>query len=173
MVIVLLIFAALLPGRQRSVPAATIKLAEAEVTLYPQADPEAVWYFSANEVNYDPDSRETTLFELSDGKRTVGGETDFTIRSQQLTINSEEDLIGEQMLIHLLEANWDLTMQAREGEMVRIDQREGKFYVPVLDYTGDGLGQNHAENVSMNFDLTDFVASCQGASCYNQFKDPQ
>ena len=168
-----LLVVALLPQGERVVPGEVIELSGADVTLYPEADPEAVWYFDADTVDYDPAIGETTLYNVDDARRTVGGETDFTLASEEVVIDTEDNLRGERMLVHLVEANWDLTMQASEVQRVVIDQAEGKFEVPILDYTGDGLGQNHAENVRMNFDLTDYEAQCEGVSCRNEFRDQQ
>ena len=74
--------------------------------------------------------------------------------------------------VHLLDADWLLKLQGRNGEPVTIDQSKGKFLTPMLDFTGRGLGaENHAENVSVNFDLTDFMSDCLDATCVNQFSD--
>jgi hypothetical protein len=162
---------ALLPERERAVPDEHIVLFDVHLSLYPQADRAAVWTFTADTVSYRPSSRETTLHRISDGQRLVGGVVDFILRSDEVVIDAQDNLRGERILVHLVEANWDLDMQARGGRPVVIDQRAGTFSVPVLTYTGDGLGANRAENVRMNFDLTDFQASCEGASCYNQFED--
>ena len=166
-----LVIVALLPQRERVLPGELIELSNANVTLYPQADPAAVWYFDAATVDYDPAVGETTLHRVDDARRVVDGETDFTLRTDEVTIDPEDNLRGQDMLVHLVEANWDLDMKAGEGRDVVIDQAQGKFEVPILDYTGDGLGQNHAENVRMNFDLTDYEADCEGVSCQNQFQD--
>ena len=170
-VVIALLVLALLPRRERVVPGEDIVLDDAQVTLYPQADPEAVWHFRSQRVDYNPTSRESVLYDLADSERVVDGETDFTLQSDEVTIDAQDNLRGEQILVHLLESNWDLDMQAKDGNTVLIDQQQGKFVVPVLDYTGTGLGENHAENASMNFDLSDFRADCTGASCYNQLED--
>ncbi len=166
-----LLVVALLPQRERVVPGEVIELSGAAVTLYPEADPEAVWYFDADTVDYDPAVGETTLYDVEDARRTVDGATDFTLQSEEVVIDTEDNLRGERLLVHLVEANWDLNMQADTERQVLIDQAEGKFEVPILDYTGDGLGQNHAEGVRMNFDLTDFESNCEGAICQNEFQD--
>ncbi len=171
--VVALLVVALLPQQERTVPGEIIELSGAAVTLYPEADPEAVWYFDADTVDYDPALGETTLYDVDDARRTVDDETDFTLQAEEVVIDPEDNLRGERMLVHLVEANWDLTMQAGEERQVLIDQAEGKFEVPILDYTGDGLGQNHAEGVRMNFDLTDYEANCEGAKCQNEFRDQE
>ena len=168
-----LLVVSLLPQRERALPGELIELEEANVTLYPEADPTAVWYFDADTVEYDPTLGETVLYTIDNARRTVEGETDFTLRSDELIIDTEDNLRGERMLVHLVEANWDLDMQGGDAGRVLIDQAAGKFEVPILDYTGDGLGQNHAENVRMNFDLTDYEADCEGASCQNEFQDDE
>jgi len=161
----------ILPERERVVPDERIVLRDVHLSLYPQADRAAVWTFAADTVSYRPSSRETTLQQITDGQRLVAGVLDFTLRSGEVVIDAQDNLRGERIQVHLVEANWDLEMQARPGQPVVIDQRAGTFTVPVLSFTGDGLGANRAENVRMNFDLTDFQASCEGASCYNQFED--
>ena len=92
--------------------------------------------------------------------------------SDEIIIDPAENLIGNHIEVHLLDADWLLKLQGRNGEPVTIDQSKGKFLTPVLDFTGRGLGaENHAENVSVNFDLTDFMSDCLDATCVNQFSD--
>ena len=170
-VVATLVVLALLPQRERVVPGEDIVLEDAQVTLYPQADPEAVWHFRSRQVDYNPTSRESVLYSLEDSERVVGGETDFTLQSDEVTIDAQDNLRGEQIFAHLIEAEWDLNMQGRDDNLVLIDQQRGKFFVPVLDYVGKGVRENHGENVSMNFDLTDFQADCSNAQCYNQLED--
>lgn len=169
--VALLVALSLLPQRERAVPGGTIALSNAQVTLYPQADPSAVWNFEAARVNYEPDVGETTLLEIGDAARTVNGEVDFTLASPRLTIDAQENLRGERIRAHLIEANWDLDMQADEGRQVLIDQEQGRFEVPLLDYRGDGIGESRDENVSMTFDLRDFSAGGPDTVGYNRFID--
>ncbi len=171
--LVVLVGLTILPEREQVTPDERILLREVRLSLYPQADPAAVWHFAADSVSYRPSSRESTLRQINEGQRLVGGVLDFTIHAEEMVIDAQDNLRGERILAHLIEANWDLKMQARAGTPVLIDQRAGTFSVPILTYTGDGLGANRAENVRMNFDLTDFQASCEGASCYNQLVDGQ
>ena len=172
LVVALLLALALLPERTRVLPDETIRLENATVTLYPQADPEAVWTFRSDDVAYDPNVRETTLYNIEDSERAVAGETDFILQSPELTIDPQDNLRGSRMFVHLVEANWDLDMQADGDEGVLIDQAQGKFIIPTLDYTGEGLGDcNHAERVSMNFDLTDYNAGGEDTTSCNEFKD--
>lgn len=169
--VVLLVGLSLLPRRAERTPGGTIRLTGAAVTLYPQADPEAVWRFDAERVAYEPSTQETVLREIGDAARTVGGKTDFTLASERLTIDAQENLRGEQIFAHLIEANWDLDMQAQDGREVLIDQALGRFEVPLLDYSGDGIGESRDQNVSMTFDLQDFSAGGPDTVGYNRFID--
>ena len=171
-VVVFLVVLALLPRQERVVPGEDIVLDDARVTLYPQADPEAVWHFRSQRVDYNPTSRESVLYNLEDSERVVGGETDFTLESDEVVIDAQDNLRGEQIFVHLVEAEWDLDMQGSGGQGVFIDQARGKFEIPILDYTGKGLGScNHAERVRMNFDLSDYEAGGEGTVSCNEFED--
>ncbi len=169
--VALLVTLSLLPQRERTVPGGTIALRGAQVTLYPQADPEAVWNFAAERVDYEPDTGESVLYAIADAERTVGGETDFTLASEQITIDAQENLRGQRIQAHLLEANWDLDMQGVGDRQVLIDQVQGRFEVPLLDYRGDGIGESRDQNVSMTFDLKGFSAGGPDTVGYNRFID--
>lgn len=169
--VAVLVVLSVLPRRSQVTPGGTIELSGAAVTLYPQADPQAVWHFEAERVTYEPDVQETTLREIGDAARSVNGKTDFTLASQEITIDAQENLRGRRISAHLLEANWDLDMQGADGRQVLIDQALGRFEVPLLDYSGDGLGESRDPNVSMTFDLTDFSAGGPDTLGYNRFID--
>jgi len=165
-----LVVLALLPQPERTVPGGTIELTNARVTLYPQADPEAIWHFNADEVDYEPDSGETTLYAIDDAERTVGGETDFTLRSERLTIDAQENLRGDQVEVYLPDADWTLDMRSGGEKPVIIDQAQGKFETPFLDITGADYNSN-AQNVRMNFDLTDFESGGENTRNRDSFRD--
>lgn len=169
--VALLVALSLLPQRERAQPGGTIALAGAQVTLYPQADPDAVWTFEAERVDYEPDVGETVLRDMGDAARTVGGETDFTLASERITIDAQENLRGNRIQAHLIEANWDLDMQGIDDRQVLIDQAQGRFEVPLLDYRGDGIGESRDQNVSMTFDLKGFSAGGPDTVGYNRFID--
>ncbi len=156
-----LVVLALLPRSERAVPDSRIELIDAAVTLFPQADPEAVWHFASPEVDYNPDSRETTLHDVADAERRVGSATDFTLQAQEVTIDSDDNLRGEQISVHLTEEAWDLDMQARDDRLVLINQRTGLFEVPHLAWVGEG-GEGVNENMNISFDLTTFEAGGVG-----------
>lgn len=161
---------ALLPQDVREVPDEQVTLEAPRLTLYPQADPEAVWTFGARRASYDPSSRETTLFEIEEGQRMVGEVLDFTLQSDLITIDNQDNLRGEQIFVHLIEDNSDLDMQAKEDRLVLINQRDGTFEVPRLEYTGEGLGSNLLENVRASFDLEQFEAGGPDTIGFSEFE---
>lgn len=168
--VVLLVALSLLPQRERVVPGGTIELAGADVTLYPQADPEAVWHFAAERVDYRPDVGETVLRDIGDAERTVGGETDFTLASARLIIDAQENLRGQQVEVYIPDADWTLDMRGERGTPVRIDQQEGRFSAPFLDISGPDY-ESSAQDAGMDFDLTDFVSGGEGTQNSDSFRD--
>ena len=78
--LLILVALTLLPDDRPAVPAEQVELNDVTVVLYPRSDADAVWYFGSPSVHYSPGSRESVLKDLHDGRRTVGGETDFTLR---------------------------------------------------------------------------------------------
>ncbi len=170
-VIVLLIALAFSPEKVKVFPNTFIELSESKLTLYPSADPEATWSFKAQKILYEPDTRESELFDLSDGKRVVNDEVDFTLTSDRVTIDQADNLRGDLIYVHINNANWDLDMHASEYRQVLIDQNVGKFEVPLLLYRGDGISESRDENVRMNFDLTEFEAGGPGTIGHNSFID--
>jgi hypothetical protein len=169
-VVIGLLFAlSLLPKQGRAIPDATIQLAKAEIILYPQEDPEAIWYFSSPEVQYDPDIRETTLNNIKDGKRVLVGKTDFTLEAEQVIISSDDNLRGDHLLAHILEDDIYLDMTAKDSLQVLINQREGKFEIPHLEMTQANDATTY-ERVRTAFDLEDFSAGGEGTIGYNKFE---
>lgn len=165
----LLAFVALQPRGGVVVPDAVIVLHDTSVTLYPQADPQAVWRFSAPTVEYVPDSQESTLLGIDDGRRTVGGETDFTLASQRVTIDRNDNIRGNSMHAHLVEDEIDLYMEERNGRLVLIDQRAGRFEVPRATMNGPDLGDSVFEDMKISFDFTDFESGGPGTVGYSEF----
>ena len=152
-------------------PDATISLASAEVILYPQEDPDAIWYFASPEVQYDPDLRETTLNNIEDGKRTINQETDFTIEAEKVVISSDDNLRGDHILAHILEDDSRLDMQSRNGRSVLINQREGNFEIPQGVYTlGGSTEESTLQNMIISFDLESFTAGGEGTIGITKFE---
>lgn len=168
-VVVALLLISRLPQRQRALPSASIALDDARVTLYPQADPEAVWTFDSPTVTYDPDKSETTLFKLRDGRRDVNGTTDFTLASDRIVIDANDDLRGSSIDAHLVNEDVDLDMVRRGARSVRINQSSGQFEVPRVTITDSSGTRSVFEDMRISFDFTTFEAGGPGTVGYGQF----
>lgn len=167
---VALVGLALVPPRERAVPAGTVELTGARVTLYPQADPDAVWHFGASRVDYEPDTGETTLYTIRDAERSVAGETDFTLESEEVVIDAQENLLGDELEVYIPDVDWVLDMRGGGGVQVLIDQMRGRFEAPLLDITGPDISSS-SENAGMNFDLTGFESGGENTRNRDSFRD--
>jgi len=165
----LLVVLALQDDDGANVPDAAITLSAAEVALYPQADPGSVWYFSAPTVEYLPETQESTLLNIADGRRTVDGQTDFTLTSESVTIDRSDNIRGAVMDAHLVEDEIDLHMEAKGDRLVLINQETGQFEVPRATMTGPDLGASVFEDMRISFDFTDFESGGPGTVGYSEF----
>lgn len=160
---------ALLPRTEPIIPAGAIELSDTSVALYPSTDPDAVWRFRAPTAEYSPNNQEATLYSIEDGKRTVGGETDFTLSSERVTIDRSDNLRGAEMHAHLVSDELDLAMEAKGERLVLIDQRAGRFEVPRATMSGPDMGESVFEDMRISFDFTDFESGGPGTVGYAQF----
>ncbi len=169
-IIALLTVLALQPGEQIEPPPAEVLLNEVTVALYPRADAEAVWRFASPQVDYSPDSSTSLLRSLSDGRRMVDGETDFTLAADELLIDSSENLRSERLTVNLLQSGECLTMLADGSDQVVIDQGSGLFRVPQLHIAGPAWGSDNSwQRVEASFDLEEFSAGGPGTLTVNEF----
>jgi hypothetical protein len=159
----------LLPDVRPEVPDASITLYDVALTLYPEADPDATWTFSAPEARFDPRLETTLLMSVQDGRRVVGGEVDFTLEGDEVTIDRNDDLIGDRLSAHLVADGWDIDMASRGARRVRIAQREGRFEVPRAEIRGEGLDGVY-EDMLISFDFTEFEAGGPGTVGYASFE---
>ena len=169
LILVVLLVLAQLPQRSELVTGGSIELHNAAVTLYPRSDPAAIWYFSAPTVEYEPSRQEATLVAIEDGRRTLAGETDFTLSSDRLTIDRADNLRGQEMHAHLVADEIDLAMFAKGERAVLIDQDKGRFEVPRATMSGPDMGESVFEDMLISFDFTDFEAGGPGTVGYAQF----
>ena len=168
-VVAVLLLVTQLPQHRRTTPGSTITLSSADVTLYPQADPHAVWAFKAPTVRFDPDLRETTLLDIQNGKREVAGKTDFTLASNKVVIGSNDNLRGDHIVAHLLSEDVTLDMVAKGGRQVLIDQQKGRFEVPHVTVTDPQDNTIVFEDMRIGFDFTTFQAGGPGTVGYGTF----
>ena len=169
LVLATLVALTLLPDRRAEAPDATIRLFDARLTLYPEADPDAVWTFNVPEAAYDPSTETTTLFDLRDGARTEGGVVDFTLSGAEVVIDRNDDLRGDQLQAVLQADGLELDMEGRDGRQVHIDQRAARFAVPRATITGDGLDGIY-EDMRIAFDFTEFEAGGPGTVGFATFE---
>lgn len=161
--VVLILFGlTLLPDPRPELPDTTIALGDARVVLMPEADAAAVWTFRAPTARFDPDRDTTELFGVEDGARTVDGVVDFTLRTDRLVIDRRDDLVAERIEMHLVADAWDVVMEGRDQRNVLVRQDAGRFEVPHVEITGEGIGRSVYQDMRISFDFTDFQAGGPG-----------
>ncbi len=169
-VVAVLVALSLQPPAPTKLPPTTVELRQADVTLYPRADPDAVWHFASPVVHFDPGTSQSELLSLTDGRRTLDGETDFTVMSDRLIIDRNDNLLAERLLAELASTGECLTMLADDGTDVVIDQALGRFRVPLMRIDGPSWGSdNQWQLVDASFDLTEFTAGGPGTVTVNEF----
>src|SRR5690606_36148811 len=119
---------------------------------------------------FDPDTSVTELLNVEDGARTVAGEIDFTLRAERLIIDRRDDLVTSRLDAHLVADSWDVVMEAREGRDVLVRQDQGRFEVPHVEITGEGIGQSVYQDMTISFDFTDFQAGGPGTIGTSAFR---
>lgn len=164
-----LVVFSLLPRAERVAPEGTVLLHNTTVTLYPQADPAAVWFFASESVAYDPRKRETTLSELQRGERVVDDEVDFTLAADELIIDRREDIRAAQVTAYIIADDLTVAMSEKGERVVLIDQREGLFHIPRATLAGGSLGESVFEDMRASFDFMDFTSGGPGTVGYAEF----
>ena len=168
-----LVAVALLPDRRRAVPGSEIRLVDARVTLYPEADPAATWRFTVPALQYDPQAGRSVLERIAEGARVVDGEIDFELRSEEpVAIEPNDDLTGTEMVAWLERQDTCLTMLGSEETPVRVEQRTATFEVPVARLAGGDWGEGtRLERVVMGFDLEEFEFGGEGTSTVMEIRE--
>jgi hypothetical protein len=118
-------------------------------------------------VEYNPDSRDTTLFDVQDGERVENGKTDFTLESPQVTISNDDNLRGDKIIVKLLEEETTLDMQSKGDRQVLINQSTGQFEIPYVEMSGELRGIR--ENMYIDFDLRRTKSGGAGTVGYSEF----
>ena len=90
----------------------------------------------------------------------------------RFVIGSDENITGDLITAYIPDAAITLTMRSGAGRPVVLDQRQGKFIVPDLYFTGEGLGDNTAKNANHEFrHLRTWRPTAADETCQNQFID--
>ena len=111
---------------------------EVEFWLFPKADPDARWRFSAQAVDYDADRRQIEVSGMAEGARYVEENTDLLLYAERVTIDRFDNLRMPQAVVELPNECWRLELEGSEERPVRIDQNQG-FYAPSFVLRGPGL----------------------------------
>ena len=178
-VIALLFGLTLLPERRRTIPDSSITLSQTNLTLYPQEDPEAEWFFSTPEAQYNPDTSETLMRSIENGERrlVLEDKTDFTLEAEEIIITGDDNLRSNQMSANMLfdvddpDDDYLLEMQGdpQDGRQIIINQREGVFEIPSVELTGDGV-LDRKQNMRIGFDFEVFESGGEGTGSYSEFQ---
>ncbi len=109
---------------------AEVRLEEVTLELYPAADPDAKWTFGAKDVIYNPETRESTVQLQGTGQRILKGKVDLELRSDVLTIDSQDNLRLLKADVFVPEGCYALRLQNKNDQgqgvgFVTIDQNNG------------------------------------------------
>lgn len=170
-VVVLLIALAVVSGADEAPQGEDrIVLESASVRLFPRSDPGAVWRFEAPVVRYDLASGEASLEPVQEGSRAVGGKVDFRLSAPSITVRSNDDLRANTLNVFLVEDDLNVDLRASSERQVLVDHRAGRFEVPSLRMHGEGFGESRYEDVTTNFDFTEFEAGGPGTVGFSRFE---
>jgi hypothetical protein len=129
-----------------------VLLKDVTLALYPAADPDAKWSFTASEVRYNPDSRESTVIAPQDGRRVVNGKTDLTLAADEVTIDAADNIRVQQADIFIPEGCYLLRLGRPSGQPVFIDQSSG-YKAPYVDIRSTNYRET-GTNFDASFDLS-------------------
>jgi hypothetical protein len=141
----------LLPAPQ-SPAKAEVRLSGVQLELYPAADPDAKWEFRAKDVVYNPETRESVVDLVGVGKRILGSTTDLELKTDQITIDSSDNLRTNQARIFIPKGCYFLRLSSSGSNMVFIDQNAG-YRAPNVDVDSENLNAIGTD-FSANFDMT-------------------
>ncbi len=121
--------------------------------LYPEADPDAEWVFTAGRVDYDPGRRESRVVGLSRGERWVKGELDLKLRAEEVRIDRYDNLTMPRAEVEIPKECWRVELIGSRATPVRVDQRRG-FFAPRFRLEGPGV-RVEGEGFRSDFGLED------------------
>ena len=130
---------------------ADVTLEDVALELYPAADANAKWLFKAQNVTYNPETRESIVTGLEDGRRLVADQLDLTIKAPNLTIDSQDNLRTQQAEIYVVKGCWLVKLGQPTGNSVLIDQNSG-YQAPYADIRGPNL-RSKGGPLDASFDL--------------------
>ncbi|GGJ21347.1 hypothetical protein [Deinococcus roseus] len=118
-----------------------VKLIGVSMKLYPQQDPDAVWEFQSNTIQYDPIEGKSVLNGTQSGKRMVKGTLDMTITAPGIEIDRTDNLHMKEAVLNIPKQCTTLKIQ----KDVTIDQASGfsgqrvQYRAANTDMTADAI----------------------------------
>lgn len=140
---------------ENQVALSNVRLEGVKLELYPAADPDAQWKFSASSVIYNPDTRESQVTLEGKGQRIFKGVTDLELSARELTIDGNDNLRTQTAVVYVKKDCTTVKLGYADGGAgsvpVVIDQNSGYRapYAEVIapDYKQTGM------NLEASFDL--------------------
>lgn len=130
-----------------------VELYDVQMRLYPRTEREdVVWLFGAQKVVHQPESGESLLTGLEQGKRLVKGELDMTLSAKTITVDAQDNLYTDRVQLSIPRVCATISFgRVGEGHSVRIDQNSG-FSGPDVDYR-DAYSVMTAKSIRSDFEL--------------------
>ncbi len=132
---------------------AEVRLEGVKLELYPAADPDAKWTFAAKDVVYNPETRESTVKLEGIGQRILNGKVDLELRSDVLTIDSQDNLRLIRADVFVPEGCYALRLQNKN------DQGEGSGFVTIDQNNGYAAPFIHMRYQGSKSQLYGFTSS--------------
>lgn len=133
------------------VDGAALQLRGVDWVLYPRANPQAEWRFQAEAIEVDPQTRNSIVKGIRDGRRLVDGVTDIELASDRVVIDSQENFRMSTATIYLPEHRWTITLGRPGADSTIINQRTG-YASPFFHLSGENV-EATGTNFRSDFDL--------------------
>ncbi len=140
---------------ENQVALSNVRLEGVKLELYPAADPDAQWKFSASSVIYNPDTRESQVTLEGTGQRIVKGVTDLELSARELTIDGNDNLRTQTAVVYVKKDCTTVKLGYADGGAgsvpVVIDQNSG-YRAPYAEVIAPDYKQT-GTNLEASFDL--------------------
>jgi hypothetical protein len=130
-----------------------VELLGVELRLYPRTEkPGVVWLFAADKIVNRPEDGESVLSGMKLGKRMVNNALDMTLKAEHLTIDSQDNLYTDQVVMSIPKECTTLSFgEPGQARAVVIDQNAG-FSGPNVRYQ-DAYAVLTAKSIRSDFEL--------------------
>jgi hypothetical protein len=143
---------ALIPPPQTQIKKG-VELLGVDMRLYPRTEkPGVVWLFAADKIVNRPEDGESVLSGMKLGKRMINGTLDMTLQADHLTIDSQDNLYTDQVVMSIPKECTTLSFgEPGQNKAVVIDQNSG-FSGPNVKYR-DAYAVLTAKSIRSDFEL--------------------